>query len=116
MREVSRTRAGPVTGETIHNLYDVLEMSQAESQEKKEEITRKIIQPMESAFLYVQKIFIRDSAVNAICHGADLAIPGILKLTDGIKVKSTVARFTLKGVLLDLARALMNTEASINEE
>src|SRR5207245_8966293 len=91
MRELRRTRAGPFTGETIHNLYDVLEMSQAESQEKKEEITRKVIQPMESAFLYVQKIFIRDSAVNAICHGADLAIPGILKLTDGIKVKSTVA-------------------------
>ena len=116
MRELRRTRAGPFTEETIHNLYDVLEMSQAESQEKKEEITRKVIQPMESAFLYVQKIFIRDSAVNAICHGADLAIPGILKLTDGIKVKSTVALFTLKGELVALARALMTSDDIMNKE
>src|SRR5437899_13096088 len=116
MRELRRTRAGPFTGETIHNLYDVLEMSQAESQEKKEEITRKVIQPMESAFLYVQKIFIRDSAVNAICHGADLGIPGILKLTDGIKVQSTVALFTLKGELVALARALMTSDDIMNKE
>ncbi|TMI58211.1 RNA-guided pseudouridylation complex pseudouridine synthase subunit Cbf5, partial [Candidatus Bathyarchaeota archaeon] len=70
----------------------------------------------ESAFLYVQKIFIRDSAVNAICHGADLAIPGILKLTDGIKVKSTVALFTLKGELVALARALMTSDDIMNKE
>src|SRR5438105_6904983 len=96
MRELRRTRAGPFTEKTIYNLYDILEISQAESQEKREELVRKIIQPMESAFVYVQKIFIRDSAVNAICHGADLAIPGIVRLTDGIKVKSPVALFTLK--------------------
>jgi len=111
MRELRRTRAGPFTEETIYNLYDILE-----SQEKREELVRKIIQPMESAFVYVQKIFIRDSAVNAICHGADLAIPGIVRLTDGIKVKSPVALFTLKGELVALARALLTSEDIMSKE
>src|SRR5947209_13520874 len=38
MRELRRTRAGPFTEETIYNLYDILEISQAESQEKREEL------------------------------------------------------------------------------
>jgi len=116
MRELRRTRAGPFTEETIYNLYDILEISQAESQEKREELVRTIIQPMESAFVHVQKIFIRDSAVNAICHGADLAIPGIVRLTDGIKVKSLVALFTLKGELVALARALLTSEDIMSKE
>lgn len=116
MRELRRTRAGPFTEETLHNLYDILEMSQAESQEKREELARKIIQPMESAFVHVQKIFIRDSAVNAICHGADLAIPGIVRLTDGIRVNSPVALLTLKGELVALARGLMTSEDIMNNE
>jgi H/ACA ribonucleoprotein complex subunit 4 len=116
MRELRRTRAGPFTEETIHNLYDILEMSEAESPEKRDELARKIIQPMESAFTYVQKMFIRDSAVNAICHGADLAIPGIVKLTDGIRVKSPVGLFTLKGELVALARALMTSEDIMSNE
>ncbi len=110
MRELRRTRAGPFTEESIHNMYDILELSQEESIDKREELTRRIVRPMEDAFAYIQKIYIRDSAVNAICHGADLAIPGIVRLTDQIGAKQPIALFTLKGELVALARALMNTQ------
>ncbi len=72
--------------------------------------------PMEAAFDYVPRIYIRDSAVSSICHGADLAVPGIVKLTEGIRPKSAIALFTLKGELVALSRALMGTEQMMKDE
>jgi len=71
---------------------------------------------MEAAFDYVPRIYIRDSAVSSICHGADLAVPGIVKLTEGIRPKSAIALFTLKGELVALSRALMGTEQMMKDE
>ncbi|HZD12046.1 MAG TPA: RNA-guided pseudouridylation complex pseudouridine synthase subunit Cbf5, partial [Candidatus Binatus sp.] len=116
MRELRRTRAGPFTEDGIRNLYDILELSMAKTLDEKEALTRKIIRPMEAAAEYLQKIYMRDSAVNAICHGAELAVPGIVKLTDGIRVKSTVALLTLKGELVALGSALMSSDEIIRNE
>jgi H/ACA ribonucleoprotein complex subunit 4 len=71
---------------------------------------------MEAAFDYVPRIYIRDSAVSSICHGADLAIPGIVKLSEEIRPKTAIALFTLKGELVALSRALMGTEQIMKEE
>lgn len=116
MRELRRTRAGPFTENGIHNLYEILDLSQPKTPEDRESLMRSIVQPMENAFEYMQKMYLRDSAVNAICHGADLAVPGVVRLTDGIRVKSPVALFTLKGELVGLGRALMNSEEVMTNE
>ena len=79
-------------------------------------MVRQIVRPMEAAFDYVPRIYIRDSAVSSICHGADLAVPGIVKLTEGIRPKSAIALFTLKGELVALSRALMGTEQMMKDE
>src|SRR5947209_19031804 len=79
-------------------------------------MVRQIIRPMEDAFDYVPRIYIRDSAVSSICHGADLAVPGIVKLSEGIRPKTAIALFTLKGELVALSRALIGTEQMINDE
>jgi H/ACA ribonucleoprotein complex subunit 4 len=71
---------------------------------------------MEDAFAYVPRIYIRDSAVSSICHGADLAVPGIVKLSEGIHPKTAIALFTLKGELVALSRALIGTEQMMKEE
>jgi H/ACA ribonucleoprotein complex subunit 4 len=62
------------------------------------------------------KIYIRDSAVDAICHGAQIAIPGISQLETGIAVKDTVGLLTLKGELVALARAVMTTEMMMEQQ
>jgi tRNA U55 pseudouridine synthase TruB len=100
MRELRRTRAGAFTEEGIVSMYDLLELSTAEGDEK-ELLARKIIRPMEAAFDHVPKIVIRDSAVNAICHGADLAVPGIVRVTEGVRPKQSVALLTLKDEPVD---------------
>ena len=115
MRELRRVRAGAFTEESIFSLYHILRLAEAGSGEK-EELARRIIRPMEEAFVHIPRIFIRDSAVNAICHGADLAVPGIVRLTEAIRTGASVALFSLKGELVALARALMTTEQVLKEE
>lgn len=115
MRELRRTRSGSFTEKGLYSLYDVLTLSQASSDER-ESVVRRLVRPMEDAFNYIPKVYIRDSAVSSICHGADLAVPGIVKLSEGIRPKAAIALFTLKGELVALARALMGTEQMIKDE
>jgi tRNA pseudouridine55 synthase len=115
MRELRRTRAGSFNETESHSLYDVLELSQS-SGEEKEKLARSIVKPMESAFDYVPRMYLRDSAVNSICHGADLAIPGIVRLSEKILPRTPIALFTLKEELVALSRALMSTEQIMKEE
>jgi len=56
------------------------------------------------------KIEIKDSAVDAICHGANLAIPGIVSLDEHIRKGGTVAVMTLSGEGVALGRPLMDSE------
>ena len=115
MRELRRTRAGGFTEADAVTLYDLLEMSNAKGDDK-ESLARRLIKPMESAFEYVPRISIRDSAVSSICHGADLAVPGIARLSDNITPKMSVALFTMKDELVALSRALMSSQQMLKEE
>lgn len=115
MRELRRVRAGPFTEEGSFTLYDILKLSQA-GPEERDELARKVVRPMEAAFEFVPKIIIRDSAVSAICHGADLAVPGVVRLWDGIRPGGSIALFTLKGELVALSKALMSSEQIMKEE
>jgi len=115
MRELRRTRSGSFTENDIHSMYDILKLSQT-SPDEREVLIRQIVRPMEDAFDYVPRIYIRDSAVSSICHGADLAIPGIVKLSEGIRPRTPIALFTLKGELVALSRALMSTEQAVHDE
>ncbi|MCD6381101.1 MAG: RNA-guided pseudouridylation complex pseudouridine synthase subunit Cbf5, partial [Candidatus Odinarchaeota archaeon] len=72
-------------------------------------LLRKVIKPIEYAVKHLPRIVVRDSAVDAICHGADLAAPGVLKVDTGIGPNDLVAILTLKGELVALARAKFST-------
>lgn len=115
MRELRRTRAGSFTELDASSLYDVLELSES-SGDQREELGRKIVRPMEDAFRYVPRIYLRDSAVSSICHGAELAVPGIVRLSEGILPRMPIALFTLKDELVALSKALMSTEQIMKEE
>lgn len=115
MRELRRTRAGSFVEEKAFSLYDVMALSQSVG-DAKEQMARRIVVPMESAFDHIRQIHLRDSAVNSICHGADLAVPGIVRLTEGIQPRMSVALFTLKGELVALSKALMSTEQMMKED
>ena len=71
---------------------------------------RKLILPIEYGMKAIPSIVIRDSAVEAVCNGAKLAIPGILKISPNMKKGDTIAIYTLKGEIVALAEAAMSSE------
>jgi H/ACA ribonucleoprotein complex subunit 4 len=112
MQELRRTRAGPLSEDskphvTLHELAYYF----GEWQEKKDpKILREFIQPMENAFALMPKITVRDSAVDALCHGASLTAPGVLSVESGIAKNSIIAILTLKGEAIALGQAQLSTE------
>ena len=55
------------------------------------------MRPLEVLLIKHKKIVVKDSAVNAICYGAKLMIPGLLRFSDGIEVGEEVVLMTPKG-------------------
>jgi H/ACA ribonucleoprotein complex subunit 4 len=116
MQELRRTRAGPFVENSADRvtLHDVAYWFAEWEEKKDEKILRKIIKPMEAALALIPKIVVRDSAVDALCHGANLTAPGILSVETGIEKGSMLAVFTLKGEAVALAKALVSTEEILN--
>jgi H/ACA ribonucleoprotein complex subunit 4 len=116
MRELRRTRAGPFSeNDGIVTLHE-LSAAQADFEAGNEAPLKEIIKPMELALTPLPRIVIRDSAVDAVCHGAELALPGVLKLDSGIERNKFLAIFTLKGEGVALARALMTSQEMLDQE
>jgi len=111
MQELRRTRAGPLTeNDNLVTLHDVSYLYASWQQKQDEKLLRQFIKPMEKALQLLPKIIIRDSAVDAICHGANLAAPGVLSLETNISSNDSVVLFTQKGEAVALAKALKSTE------
>lgn len=110
MIELRRTRVGPLTEQESVTLYDVYDAYTGWKDDGDEKMLRRVVRPMEEVLVLIPRIFVRDSAVDAICHGARLAIPGILELETGIEVGDLVAMMTLKGEAIALGKALMTSE------
>jgi len=111
MRELRRTRAGPfIEGKGLTTLHEVSYLYGLWQDNQDENILRKFIVPMEKALELLPKVYIRDSAVDALCHGAHLAAPGVLSLETGIETNNVVAVLTLKGEAVALAKALAPTD------
>ena len=111
MAELRRTQVGSFTEENnLITLQDLTDAYYYWNKENNESYLRECILPMEIATEHLPKVYIRDSAVDAICHGANLASGGILSLSEAIKKDDTVTIFTLKGELVASAVALLNAE------
>ena len=111
MQELRRTRVGPfIEDEGIVTLHDVSYMFAQWQENNDENLLRRFIYPMEKSVELVPKIFVRDSAVDALCHGAHLAAPGVLSLDTKIMPRDTVVILTQKGEVVALSKALVATE------
>lgn len=92
---------------TLHELADAC----AQWEEKKDDTKlMRMIKPVEYALSELKSVVIRDSAIDAMCHGAQLAIPGILKISPNLKKGDFVAIYTQKGEAVALAEATMTEE------
>jgi H/ACA ribonucleoprotein complex subunit 4 len=116
MQELRRSRAGPFSenSKTHVTLHKVAYWFSEWQAKKEPQMLREFIQPMESALELIPKITVRDSTVDAVCHGANLTAPGVLSVESDIAKGSMVAILTLKGEAVALAKAQVSTEEILN--
>jgi|SRR3989344_2343649 len=100
MAQLIRVRAGPYDDSTWHSLHDVKDAYEFYMEGDEKEL-RKIILPIETAVEHLPKVWVHDSAVDTLCHGASLNIPGISKLNH-FNERGNVAVMTLKNELIGL--------------
>lgn len=81
-----------------------------------EDNLRRLIKPVEYATTWMKGVIIRDSAVDAICHGAQLAIPGVLRIASDIAKNDKVAIYAPKGELVAIGEAQISTQEISNAE
>jgi len=111
MQELRRTRSGPFTeDEKSVTLHDIVYLYGRWQETGDLEYLRRFILPMEETLKLIPKIYVRDSAVDALCHGAHLTAPGVVSLEAGINKGSMVALLTLKGEAISLATATATTK------
>ncbi|HYB58737.1 MAG TPA: RNA-guided pseudouridylation complex pseudouridine synthase subunit Cbf5 [Candidatus Acidoferrales bacterium] len=101
MQELRRTKAGPFDESTLATLHDLTDAYHFWIEDHDEAPLRSIIVPVERALEHLPRIVIRDTAVDAICHGARLAEPGVISLPS-IDAKKLVGIYTQRGELVAL--------------
>ena len=74
---------------------------------------RQILQPMERLLAHLPQLVVKDTAVDALCHGANLAIPGVARLSPHIRKGQPVAVMSAKGEAVALAAALMSSDETV---
>jgi H/ACA ribonucleoprotein complex subunit 4 len=114
--ELRRTRVGKLKETDLVKLQDVKDAYIFWKEEGDDKHIRETIHPMEKALGHLPKIVIRDSTVDALCHGANLAVPGVVQIDSDIKKKDLVAVMTLKGEGVALVNTLMTTEDIIQKD
>jgi H/ACA ribonucleoprotein complex subunit 4 len=116
LSELRRTRVGHLKEEDSVLLQDVKDAFIFWKEDKDEKNFRKTIFPIEKMFDHLPKIIVRDSAVDALCHGASLAIPGVVEVDSDIKKGDLAVVLTLKDEGVALVNMLMSTENILQKD
>ncbi len=115
MAQLIRTKTGPFTHKTWHTLQDLKDAFEFYKEGNQAEI-RKVILPYENAVQNLKKIWVHDSAINTLCHGSSLGIPGVSKLSQNIEPKDTIAIMSLKDELICLGEAALSSDDIMKKE
>jgi len=70
---------------------------------------RRVIMPLEILLINYPRIVVKDTSVNAICYGAQLMLPGVLRYESGIECGTEIILISTKGEAVSLAIAQMTT-------
>ena len=110
MQELRRVRSGILhEDETQVTMHDVLDAQYVYEQKKDESYLRRVVMPLEVLLTGFPRIVVKDTAVNAICYGAKLTLPGVLRFDNNIDIGTEVVLITTKGEAVAVAIAEMST-------
>lgn len=103
LQELRRTKSGNFLEDNSIRLQDLTDAVD-------ENRLRDVILPMELVVGGIGKVIISDTAVNNICNGSPVYVGGIVRLEDNMKKGDWVAVFSLKGELISIGKANMDSE------
>eukprot|EP00485_Elphidium_margaritaceum_P000779 CAMPEP_0202689458 /NCGR_PEP_ID=MMETSP1385-20130828/4716_1 /ASSEMBLY_ACC=CAM_ASM_000861 /TAXON_ID=933848 /ORGANISM="Elphidium margaritaceum" /LENGTH=497 /DNA_ID=CAMNT_0049344591 /DNA_START=91 /DNA_END=1581 /DNA_ORIENTATION=- len=110
MQELRRVRTGNLgERDNMMTMHDVLDAKYVFDSTHNETYLRRCVMPLERLLTTYKRIVIKDTSVNAVCYGAKIMVPGILRYDDGIEVGDEVVIVTTKGEAVCLAYAQMTT-------
>jgi H/ACA ribonucleoprotein complex subunit 4 len=110
MQELRRVRSGALKeDETMVTMHDIKDAQWHYEKFGNESYLRRVIMPLEILLVQHPRIVVKDTSVNAICYGAQLMLPGVLRYESGIEVGREVVLMTTKGEAIAIAIASMTT-------
>ncbi|PIA13587.1 putative rRNA pseudouridine synthase [Coemansia reversa NRRL 1564] len=110
MQELRRVRSGALTeNDNLVTMHDVLDAQWTYDNTKDESYLRRVVRPLEWLLTGYKRVVVKDSSINAICYGAKLMVPGLLRFEDGIEVDEEIVLMTTKGEAVAIAIAQMTT-------
>ncbi len=115
MAELRRTRAGWFDESSLCTLQDLSDAHYYYREKGDDTYIRRLIQPVEHAMLHLPKVWVLETTVDSICHGAQLSVPGIARLHDDIRKDDTAAIMSLQDEIVALGRALMDAGQMLSD-
>ncbi|XP_029161267.1 H/ACA ribonucleoprotein complex subunit 4 [Nylanderia fulva] len=110
MQELRRIRSGVQSEkDAMVTMHDILDAQWLYEHHGDESYLRRVIKPLEVLLMNHKRIILKDSAVNAICYGAKIMLPGIIMYDQGIELNQEIVIVTTKGEAVALAIALMTS-------
>ena len=110
MVELRRPRSGKMAESDAHSLHDIADAYVFWQQNGRGDWLRSMIRPMEVLVDPLPKVIVKATAVDAICHGADLNISGVHMLDEDIRKNALVALMTARGELIALGKMAMSSQ------
>merc|ERR1719230_2406358 len=110
MQELRRVRSGCLDEQDrCVTMHDVLDAQHVYDTMRDEKYLRRVVMPLERILINYKRIVLKDSAVNAVCYGAKLMIPGVLRFENDIEVGTPIVMMTTKGEAVATGIAQMTT-------
>ena len=108
MIELRRSRVHQFDENNLITMHELADAYATWKENKDGSKLLKIIRPVEETFSEIKSVVIRDSAIDSMCHGAQLAIPGVLQISSYLQKGDLVGIYSQKGEIVALAESLLS--------
>lgn len=110
MLDLRRTRTALFTEADAHPLNAFRDALAYWKEDHDEAPLRSLLRPVEALLAHLPKVVVKDTAVDAVCHGANVHVPGVAKLSPHIRRGQVVGVFTAKEEAVALAKSMMTSD------
>jgi H/ACA ribonucleoprotein complex subunit 4 len=112
MIELRRTRVSNLAerSDEFIKLHDLKDGFQRYTEKNDDSKLRRLIRPIEQCLECLRAVVVRDTAVDALCHGAQLAVPGVVAVARDLTPNQIVGIYTMKGEIIGLGESLMSID------